>query len=87
MCIKVNCWIYFSFSCLLDSNQTINLFFMPPQKFSLLHLASTKKVLANAPNNENSLDDTFEYVPPKVSYRRYSVCLLGKTNASCSAFC
>lgn len=67
MCIKLNCWIYFSFSSLLGSNQTISLFLMSPQKFSLLHIASTKKVLGQAANNDNSLDDTFEYVPPKVS--------------------
>uniref|UniRef100_H3CZM4 Kinesin family member 4 n=1 Tax=Tetraodon nigroviridis TaxID=99883 RepID=H3CZM4_TETNG len=35
------------------------------QKFSLLHLASTKKVLTPTLNTENSPDDSFEYVPPK----------------------
>uniref|UniRef100_A0A671TPU8 Kinesin family member 4 n=1 Tax=Sparus aurata TaxID=8175 RepID=A0A671TPU8_SPAAU len=41
-------------------------------KFSLLHLASSKKILAPAANIENSPDDSFEYVPPKVSVCRYS---------------
>lgn len=45
-------------------------FFLFSQKFSLLHLASAKKILTPAANNENSADDSFEYVPPKVSYER-----------------
>lgn len=49
------------------------------QKFSLLHLASAKKILTPATNNENGADDSFEYIPPKVSYERdlifYSVCI------------
>ena len=48
------------------------LFLFPRQKFSLLHLASSKKILAPAANNENSPDDSFEYVPPKVSVCKYS---------------
>uniref|UniRef100_A0A3B5L5R5 Kinesin motor domain-containing protein n=1 Tax=Xiphophorus couchianus TaxID=32473 RepID=A0A3B5L5R5_9TELE len=38
------------------------------EKLSLLHLASEKKVLAPAIKNEMSLNDSFEYVPPKVSF-------------------
>uniref|UniRef100_A0A4W6F464 Kinesin-like protein n=1 Tax=Lates calcarifer TaxID=8187 RepID=A0A4W6F464_LATCA len=40
-------------------------------KMSLLHLASGKKILLPTTNNEKSPDDSFEYVPPKVSYDRY----------------
>uniref|UniRef100_A0A3B4ZCP2 Kinesin family member 4A n=1 Tax=Stegastes partitus TaxID=144197 RepID=A0A3B4ZCP2_9TELE len=36
------------------------------QKLSLLHLASGKKILLPTANNENSPDDSFEYIPPKV---------------------
>lgn len=42
------------------------------QKFSLLHLACTKKVLTPSANNENSLDDSFEYVPPKPKSKRFT---------------
>ncbi|XP_036976300.1 kinesin family member 4 [Acanthopagrus latus] len=42
------------------------------QKFSLLHLASSKKILAPAANNENSPDDSFEYVPPKPKAKRFT---------------
>uniref|UniRef100_A0A8C4I505 Kinesin motor domain-containing protein n=1 Tax=Dicentrarchus labrax TaxID=13489 RepID=A0A8C4I505_DICLA len=42
------------------------------QKVSLLHLASGKKILVPTTNNENSPDDSFDYVPPKVSCCRYS---------------
>lgn len=50
--------------------------FFPPQKLSLLHLASGKKILLPATNNENSPDDSFEYIPPKVSYCRCLTFLL-----------
>ncbi|XP_040908415.1 kinesin family member 4 [Toxotes jaculatrix] len=40
------------------------------QKFSLLHLASGKKILVPPTNNENSIDDSFEYVPPKPKGKR-----------------
>lgn len=57
----------------------LNIFPFFSQKFSLLHLASAKKILTPAPNNGNSADDSFEYVPPKVSYERdlifYFVCI------------
>ncbi|KAF3706628.1 Chromosome-associated kinesin KIF4 Chromokinesin Chromosome-associated kinesin KLP1 [Channa argus] len=42
------------------------------QKLSLLHLASAKKVLVPATNNEKDLDDSFDYVPPKPKGRRYT---------------
>ncbi|CAG01575.1 unnamed protein product, partial [Tetraodon nigroviridis] len=42
------------------------------QKFSLLHLASTKKVLTPTLNTENSPDDSFEYVPPKPKGKRFT---------------
>lgn len=47
-----------------------NIFVFHTQKFSLLHLASDKKVLAPTLNTENSPDDSFDYVPPKVSFQR-----------------
>lgn len=37
-----------------------------PQRFSLLHLASSKKVLVPTANSENAQDDSFDYIPPKV---------------------
>ncbi|MEQ2284894.1 hypothetical protein AMECASPLE_026262, partial [Ameca splendens] len=40
------------------------------QKLSLLQLASEKKVLLPAINNEMSQEDSFEYVPPKPKPRR-----------------
>ncbi|CAK6970838.1 kinesin family member 4 [Scomber scombrus] len=40
------------------------------QKLSLLHLASTKKILMPTTNKENSPDDSFEYVPPKPKAKR-----------------
>uniref|UniRef100_A0A3B5LAX4 Kinesin motor domain-containing protein n=1 Tax=Xiphophorus couchianus TaxID=32473 RepID=A0A3B5LAX4_9TELE len=40
------------------------------EKLSLLHLASEKKVLAPAIKNEMSLNDSFEYVPPKPKQKR-----------------
>ncbi|XP_070839122.1 kinesin family member 4 [Chaetodon trifascialis] len=40
------------------------------QKLSLLHLVSGKKILAPTANNENSPDDSFEYVPPKPKGKR-----------------
>lgn len=42
------------------------------QRFSLLHLASSKKVLAPTTNNENSLDDSFDYIPPKPKVKRFT---------------
>lgn len=42
------------------------------QKFSLLQLASCKKVLAPAVLNEQSPDDSFEYVPPKPKGKRFT---------------
>ncbi|XP_030602482.1 chromosome-associated kinesin KIF4-like isoform X2 [Archocentrus centrarchus] len=42
------------------------------QKLSLLHLASGKKILLPIVNNENSPDDSFEYVPPKPKPRRFT---------------
>ncbi|XP_051257827.1 kinesin family member 4 [Dicentrarchus labrax] len=40
------------------------------QKVSLLHLASGKKILVPTTNNENSPDDSFDYVPPKPKGKR-----------------
>ncbi|KAM8835043.1 kinesin family member 4 isoform 1-T1 [Synchiropus picturatus] len=40
------------------------------QKFSLLHLASGKKILLPSTNSEKSLDDSFDYVPPKPKAKR-----------------
>lgn len=40
------------------------------QKFSLLHLASGKKILLPTTNNERNPDDSFEYVPPKPKPKR-----------------
>lgn len=37
------------------------------QKLSLLNLASEKKVLVPTTKNTKNADDSFEYVPPKVS--------------------
>lgn len=37
------------------------------QKFSWLQMASAKKVLTPTLGTENTTDDSFEYVPPKVS--------------------
>uniref|UniRef100_A0A674P4C9 Kinesin family member 4 n=1 Tax=Takifugu rubripes TaxID=31033 RepID=A0A674P4C9_TAKRU len=37
------------------------------QKFSWLQMASTKKVLTPTLSTENAMDDSFEYLPPKVS--------------------
>ncbi|XP_060941533.1 kinesin family member 4 [Limanda limanda] len=42
------------------------------QKLSLLHLASGKKILVPTINNENSPDDSFDYVPPKPKVKRYT---------------
>ncbi|KAG8008289.1 Chromosome-associated kinesin KIF4 [Nibea albiflora] len=42
------------------------------QKFSLLHLASGKKILVPTINNDNSLEDSFEYVPPKPKTKRFT---------------
>lgn len=42
------------------------------QKFSLLQLASGKKILAPTVRNEQSTDDSFEYVPPKPKGRRFT---------------
>ncbi|KAI3373091.1 hypothetical protein L3Q82_006421 [Scortum barcoo] len=42
------------------------------QKLSLLHLASGKKILLPTTNNENSPDDSFEYIPPKPKGRRFT---------------
>lgn len=47
-----------------------NIFVFHAQKFSLLHVASGKKVLTPTLNTENSPDDSFDYVPPKVSLQR-----------------
>lgn len=55
------------------------LVFFPPQKISLLQLAGGKQITVSTSNSEMSLNDSFEYVPPKVSYIRYSafsVCFL-----------
>ncbi|KAM9333403.1 kinesin family member 4 [Pholidichthys leucotaenia] len=40
------------------------------QKLALLHLASGKKILLPANNNEMNPDDSFEYVPPKPKPKR-----------------
>jgi len=40
--------------------------FFSPQKLSLLRLTSGKKILAPTTNNERSLNDSYDYVPPKV---------------------
>ncbi|KAM6906832.1 kinesin family member 4 [Xenentodon cancila] len=40
------------------------------QKLALLHLASGKKILLPAANNEKGPDDSFEYVPPKPKPKR-----------------
>lgn len=37
------------------------------QKFSWLQMATTKKVLTPTLSTENTMDDSFEYIPPKVS--------------------
>lgn len=37
------------------------------QKFSWLQMASAKKVLTPTLSTENTMDDSFEYIPPKVS--------------------
>ncbi|XP_072302654.1 kinesin family member 4 [Eucyclogobius newberryi] len=42
------------------------------QKFALLQLASSKKVLAPAALNEQKPDDSFEYVPPKPKGKRFT---------------
>ncbi|XP_008288314.1 kinesin family member 4 [Stegastes partitus] len=42
------------------------------QKLSLLHLASGKKILLPTANNENSPDDSFEYIPPKPKSKRFT---------------
>ncbi|KAK7915847.1 hypothetical protein WMY93_011608 [Mugilogobius chulae] len=42
------------------------------QKFALLQLASGKKVLAPAALNEQTPDDSFEYVPPKPKGKRFT---------------
>lgn len=47
-----------------------NIFVFHTQKFSLLHLASAKKVLTPTLNTENGPDDSYDYVPPKVSLQR-----------------
>uniref|UniRef100_A0A673BA02 Chromosome-associated kinesin KIF4-like n=1 Tax=Sphaeramia orbicularis TaxID=375764 RepID=A0A673BA02_9TELE len=41
------------------------------QKFALLHLASGKKILAPTLSKEQTPDDSFDYVPPKVHYCRW----------------
>lgn len=38
-----------------------------PQKLSLLHLVSAKKVLKPSVNSDNSADDSFEVIPLKVT--------------------
>lgn len=56
-----------------DQNQTVveqNEQFK--QKFALLQLASGKKVLAPAALNEQTPDDSFEYVPPKPKGKRFT---------------
>uniref|UniRef100_A0A673BAG2 Chromosome-associated kinesin KIF4-like n=1 Tax=Sphaeramia orbicularis TaxID=375764 RepID=A0A673BAG2_9TELE len=40
-------------------------------KFALLHLASGKKILAPTLSKEQTPDDSFDYVPPKVHYCRW----------------
>ncbi|XP_053298263.1 kinesin family member 4 isoform X1 [Pleuronectes platessa] len=42
------------------------------QKLSLLVLASGKKILVPTINNENSPDDSFDYVPPKPKLKRFT---------------
>ncbi|XP_061819378.1 kinesin family member 4 [Nerophis lumbriciformis] len=42
------------------------------QKLSLLHVAAGKKVLMPNTNNDKSLDDTFEYLPPKPKAKRFT---------------
>ncbi|XP_037323979.2 kinesin family member 4 [Pungitius pungitius] len=41
-------------------------------KLSLLQMASGKKILALTSNNENTLDDSFEYIPPKPKGKRFT---------------
>lgn len=66
-------WIQLSSSVLTNPVAFIllwNISVFHPQKFSLLHLASDKKVLTPTLNTENSPDDSYDYVPPKVSLQR-----------------
>lgn len=42
------------------------------QKFALLQLASGKKILAPTALNEQKLNDSFDYVPPKPKGKRFS---------------
>ncbi|KAM8899993.1 kinesin family member 4 isoform 2-T4 [Spinachia spinachia] len=42
------------------------------EKLSMLQLASGKKVLALTSNNEKTLDDSFEYIPPKPKGKRFT---------------
>uniref|UniRef100_A0AAQ6AFE9 Kinesin motor domain-containing protein n=1 Tax=Amphiprion ocellaris TaxID=80972 RepID=A0AAQ6AFE9_AMPOC len=74
--LKVQVCLQWVKSCVL--NQPLSLlfsFFLRNHKLSLLHLASGKKVLLPMTNNEKSPDDSFEYIPPKVSFCRYSTSL------------
>ncbi|KAL6099045.1 kif4a [Pungitius sinensis] len=41
-------------------------------KLSLLQMASGKKILALTSNNEKTLDDSFEYIPPKPKGKRFT---------------
>uniref|UniRef100_A0A671TR98 Kinesin family member 4 n=1 Tax=Sparus aurata TaxID=8175 RepID=A0A671TR98_SPAAU len=84
----------------LEQRHQEKVFITFTHKFSLLHLASSKKILAPAANIENSPDDSFEYVPPKVSVCRYSssssplcvfiqgyVFFLGQVKCACKGRC
>uniref|UniRef100_A0AAQ6A652 Kinesin motor domain-containing protein n=1 Tax=Amphiprion ocellaris TaxID=80972 RepID=A0AAQ6A652_AMPOC len=80
--LKVQVCLQWVKSCVL--NQPLSLLFsfflrnhveLFLKKLSLLHLASGKKVLLPMTNNEKSPDDSFEYIPPKVSFCRYSTSL------------
>uniref|UniRef100_A0A8C3B0N4 Kinesin family member 4 n=1 Tax=Cyclopterus lumpus TaxID=8103 RepID=A0A8C3B0N4_CYCLU len=57
-------------------NQQFDYISFPRFKLSLLRLTSGKKVLAPTTNNDKSLNDSYDYVPPKVIAHILPSCLL-----------
>ncbi|XP_068585628.1 kinesin family member 4 [Cebidichthys violaceus] len=53
------------------------------EKLSFLRLASGKKVLAPATNNEKNPDDSFDYIPPKPKGKRFTTAKAPQNTTIC----